>query len=197
MLNMNSSSRIYNVGDTVVVLDKEKLLSECMVISNGTYRHPSGVFVPQGIIDLCDSKLVINHVRFTDSGTRNYSCSGCHFSFYDWMFDNLSDKIFVLRDGDRIIFDGSTSVVTNESSSSKKYYLASYKELNCYMFSVLRLNVTNFTRSILGYHDATGSFPECKSLEDLTTLALALAEEYYKKGLEVKFERKSSKDASI
>jgi hypothetical protein len=35
------------------------------------------------------------------------------------------------------------------------------------------------------------------SLEDLTTLALALAEEYYKKGLEVKFERKSSKDASV
>jgi hypothetical protein len=67
---------------------------------------------------------------------------------------------------------------------------------NCWIFYKLKLDKKEFAESILGYC-GSGSFPECKSLEDLTTLALALAEEAQKQEMEVKFERKSSKDAFI
>ena len=96
----------------------------------------------------------------------------------------VTEHSFHLSENSKIYF-GDTKY---RLAISQNHFIVCDGRSNSVIFDELTLNKVTFTESILGYC-GSGSFPECKSIEDLTALVLALAEEAQKKNIAIKYER--------
>jgi hypothetical protein len=185
----------FKVGDKVKVRSLEDLKSNYRVDRDGIYGPYN--CVSSDMQKLCDRVVTIQQIKM---GHYNLSEDKRSYSWYDWMFEDKKVMIhseFVLAEGDIlrfcyprlsislasevfICYGGESHFLGDKGDSSK----------GSKIFELLVKDKEEFCCDVIGYC-GSGDFPYCKSLEDLTTLVLALAEEAQKQGMEVKFERKS------
>jgi hypothetical protein len=172
----------FKVGDKVRVISKEKAIYIGNLIGKDIRATDYGrLTFFEYMQSFCGEEFTIK--RITSEG--NYEVHEQDSYWAEWMLESTSTS-FSLFEHDSIQFSNLTYRVLY--SKKGKNFLAIYgrnDEFNDGVFQMLDLDKKSFTTSILGYC-GDGDFPYCKSLEDLTTLTLALAEEAQKQGIEVK-----------
>jgi hypothetical protein len=179
----------FKVGDKVRVKSLEWF--ETLDRSRSSYRMPGrSEHFTLTMQEFCGKVVTIRYID-NSRGKGSYNIFGDDFHWYDWMFEdyvepNLYLHPFCLSKESLVYIDDIKYRVSK--SLTTHVWLVNDDRRNDVVFEKLKIRggeVRRYVESILGYY-ISGLFPECKSLEDLTTLTLALAEEAQKHGIEVK-----------
>jgi hypothetical protein len=121
--------------------------------------------------------VILTDDEFMEGYWPGYSDSLCQTKKVEVNPQKMQKREIQYKKWDQVTFNLPGETITYKVLGHESKCFLSRAGANDYIFTKLGIDKFNFIRSILGRKSASGSFPYCESLEELTKVIYALKEE--------------------